>query len=52
MGPSSRLLMPSKWRDRFFAVRHSFALLSAKADKWLHKTGDFLEQNLTGKHRV
>ena len=31
---------------------HSFAPASAKADKWLHKAGNFLEQHLAGMHRV
>tara|TARA_R110001592_G_scaffold363372_2_gene686312 strand:- start:196709 stop:197614 length:906 start_codon:yes stop_codon:yes gene_type:complete len=31
---------------------HSFAPVSAKADKWLHKAGDFLEQHLAGEHSV
>ena len=29
---------------------HSFAPVSAKADKWLNKAGDFLQQHLAGKH--
>jgi acetyl esterase/lipase len=31
---------------------HSFAPISGKADKWLHKAGDFLEQHLAGMHHV
>lgn len=31
---------------------HSFAPVSAKADKWLNKAGEFLEQHLEGGHRV
>ena len=31
---------------------HSFVPVSAKADKWLQKAGDFLEQHLSGMHRV
>jgi acetyl esterase/lipase len=31
---------------------HSFSPVSAKADKWLNKAGDFLEQHLAGVHGV
>jgi acetyl esterase/lipase len=31
---------------------HSFAPVSAEADKWLHKAGDFLAQHLAGKNPV